>query len=515
MSHIPEFHDLSFYEKPEKHRERYDDLVKYFEETYGQRPEFLSRSPGRVNIMGDHIDYNLFSCLPIAIDVDVVAAVSGTNNNVIKIANIDASFSSEEIRLPEGGKFIEIDKDHHTWGNYFKCSLIVAQKFLIDKYPEIVQSGSKRLKGMNIAFSGTVPTGAGLSSSAAFCVASALAVLRINGVTNISKDDLCKITVVSEHYIGVNTGGMDQCASIYGEKNKALLVQFKPKLIGLPFAMPVIKPNDMVFLISNSLLKANKKETASTNYNLRVVETAIAAELLAHKFKLSLTKDSNLKTGTLRGFMDAYFDRYLKQEKWDGSDTEIGISRLEILLSSIEEWFTQEQKSGFSVSQIAKELDLSKEQFEQIYLTLIPVSFEKLKIYQRTKNVFSDALRVLQTIEQFQKYHPDNLERFLLQFGNYMNASHACSAIYNDSSTRTLNRICQISLANGSYGARVTGAAFGGSVVHLTTADKVKGLIQALKLEYYRYEFPHITEEEMRSAIVVSYPASGSCLIEI
>lgn len=87
----------------------------------------------------------------------------------------------------------------------------------MEKYPEKVAGGSKPLKGLYITFDGTVPTGGGLSSSAAFCVASTLAVLKANGVDSISKADLTRITVVSEHYVGVNTGGMDQCASVYGE----------------------------------------------------------------------------------------------------------------------------------------------------------------------------------------------------------------------------------------------------------------------------------------------------------
>ena len=119
-----------------------------------------------------------------------------------------------------------------------------------------------------------------MSSSAAFCVASTLAVIKANGIDNIPKEDLTRITVVSEHYVGVNTGGMDQCASIYGELDHALLIEFKPKLTAKPFKFPI---DDLIFVITNSLQVSNKHETAPIHYNLRVVEMGIAADLLSKK----------------------------------------------------------------------------------------------------------------------------------------------------------------------------------------------------------------------------------------
>ncbi|CUM56212.1 unnamed protein product [Debaryomyces tyrocola] len=513
---VPTFKDLSFYSNPESNNSRYVKLIQKFQDNFGIKPEFISRSPGRVNLIGDHIDYNHFSVLPMAIDVDVIAAVGTSDDHKVVLTNTDESFAKEEFDLASDGSVIEIDKTNHTWGNYFKCGLIVAHKYIKDNFPESVDGGSRPLKGLRLTFNGTVPTGGGLSSSAAFCVASTLAILRANGVTSISKADLTRITVVSEHYVGVNTGGMDQCASIYGEQNKALLIQFKPKLIGIPFEIPVIKPNDMVFLISNSLLKANKHETAPTDYNLRVVEIAAASELFAKKFNLNLPKDSNVSTGTLRGFMDKYFEEYLKKDAWDGSDIDVGISRLEEMLKLTETVFNDDEKVGFETPEIAKQLGLSVEEFTKIFLTKAPVRYQKLKIYQRSKHVFSDSLRVLQVLKLLRNYNPsEDSEVFLKNFGKLLNDSHHSSDIYNDSSKPELDQLCEISTANGAYGARVTGAGFGGSVVHLTTADRLSNVVTALTEQYYKNHFPGITQQELDEAIVVSKPATGSCIVEL
>ncbi|CUM62527.1 uncharacterized protein PRCAT00000078001 [Priceomyces carsonii] len=491
---------------------RYERLVKEFISNFKEEPTFFSRSPGRVNLMGDHIDYCYFSVLPMAIEADVVVAVGVNDSLEINLTNTDPKFSTETIILATDGKIISIDKERFSWASYFRCAMIVAHNFILENYPEIISGGTKPLKGMNMTFDGTVPTGGGLSSSAAFCVASTLAVLRANGIEKISKKDLTRITVVSEHYVGVNTGGMDQCASIYGEKSKALLIQFKPELKGIPFEFPHIEPNEIVFLISNSLLQANKHETAPTNYNLRVVEVAVAAEVLAKKYNLKLAQDSNLGTGTLRGFMDTYFTRHLHEEPWDGVNINVGINRLTRLLDLIENDYSEMEKNGFTTEEAAARLEMSQEEFELKFLSKFPVKYTVLKLYLRSKHVFSDALRVLQTLKIIRNFNGDT-QGFLNSFGSLMDESQISCNINNNSSTPELEKLCKIARNNGAIGSRITGAGFGGSLVHLTTTDKLAKLKSSLITEYYQNQIPGITQKELDEAIVVSRPAAGTCTI--
>ncbi|RLV93059.1 Galactokinase [Spathaspora sp. JA1] len=503
---VPTFTDLSFYTHDNK--SRYDGLVTKFNSNFPTSSvDFFARSPGRVNLIGDHIDYNFFPVLPMAIDVDVVAAVGVNDSNQIVITNTDdKEFPKQVIELPSDPKeTVTIDKAQHGWGNYFKCGLIVAHKYLLENKKQ----DDFKVKGMNIIFDGTVPTGGGLSSSAAFCVASTLAVLYANGIKEVSKSDLTKITVVSEHYVGVNTGGMDQCASVYGEINKALLIQFKPELKGTPFEFPV---KNLTFVITNSLQVANKHETAPIHYNLRVVEMGIASDLLAKKLGLSnLPQDSNIGSSNLRGVMDGYYISK-NQPKWDGNDIDIGIERLIKMVTIVEQELTNQ--TGYSVAEASKELGLTEQEFHEKYLTVVPVRFDTLKLYQRAKHVYRESLRVLQTLKLLKSPIADP-EQFLSALGKLFDESQIDLDNLNNSSNDKLNEICKIAVENGAYGSRITGAGWGGSIVHLTTTEKVAGLIQAFTEKYYKKEFPDITDAELHEAILDSKPAIGSCIIKL
>mgnify|MGYP002620637899 FL=1 len=187
--------------------ERWDALQEKFESIYGHAPEFVARSPGRVNIIGEHIDYSLYSVLPMAITADTLLAVSTSLTPTkpgtfkIKIANVqEARFPSHEFDIPFDT--VEIDATVHEWTNYFKSGLRGALELLRRKH-----GNDFRPKSMKILMDGTVPAGGGLSSSAAFVSASALAVMVANGEQAINKKELTELAIVSERAVGVNSGG--------------------------------------------------------------------------------------------------------------------------------------------------------------------------------------------------------------------------------------------------------------------------------------------------------------------
>lgn len=186
---------------------RWNGLLSQFESTYGQPAQFVSRSPGRVNIIGEHIDYSLYSVLPMAITADALLAVStnleptkpGTFK--IQIANVQAvKFPAHEFDIPFDA--VDIDATVHEWTNYFKSGLRGALELLRKKH-----GADFKPKSMKILMDGTVPAGGGLSSSAAFVSASALAVMVANGEQTVDKTELTELAIVSERAVGVNSGG--------------------------------------------------------------------------------------------------------------------------------------------------------------------------------------------------------------------------------------------------------------------------------------------------------------------
>lgn len=497
-------------------------VIESFKRAFpGHTPDFITRSPGRVNLIGEHIDYSDFSVLPMAIEVDMCIAVkiipNDSKNPSITLINIDPQFAQRKFDLPLDGEYVTIDPSVSDWSNYFKCGLLVAHTFLKKNYP--TKFNNLPLVGLEVFCLGDVPVGSGLSSSTAFICAVALAIIKANmGLDHpVSKTDLLQITITAEHYVGVNNGGMDQATSICGQEGHALYVQFKPTLTATPFKFPelISPPTEIQFVIANTLVVANKFETGPINYNLRVVEVIVAANVLASMCGVALSFDStsDFQKGNLRDFMNAYFITFSKdKDPWNG-DVENGIIKLTKMLELVEEKLGPYKDTGFTVSQAAMALGCSNEEFTRNYLTIVPIRFQVLKLYQRAKHVFSEALRVLEAVKVIMRDGQDfhtSLD-FFQQFGTLMNQSQeSCNKLF-ECSTLDINQLCQIALQNGSYGSRLTGAGWGGCTVHLVPGPYVDQVKNALIEQYYKKRYPNITQYELDNAIIVSKPASGTC----
>jgi galactokinase len=184
-------------------------LIQNIEHSYMQRFKgrpILVSSPGRINIIGEHTDYNEGFVLPAAIDKGIVSALGKSNRNFCSVFAFDADesyeFSTENMQpIPNG-----------NWRNY-----------VIGVVAEIQKKGFK-VAPFNLVFGGDIPKGAGLSSSAAL---ENSVVFGLNELFHLglSKNDMILISQNAEHnYVGVRCGIMDQYASMFGEEDHALLL---------------------------------------------------------------------------------------------------------------------------------------------------------------------------------------------------------------------------------------------------------------------------------------------------
>lgn len=143
----------------------------------------------------------------MGVTADVLQAISvqpQSETPRIRIANVNPEkFPTREFEIPAEGE-IPIDAESHEWTNYFKAGLRGASELLQKKRG---QSGPFRSVGMDVLVDGTVPSGGGLSSSAAFVCASALAVMTANGEEKVDQKELVELAIVSERAVGVNSGG--------------------------------------------------------------------------------------------------------------------------------------------------------------------------------------------------------------------------------------------------------------------------------------------------------------------
>ena len=180
----------------------------FFTEKYNDKP-ILVKAPGRVNLIGEHTDYNMGYVLPAAIDKGIYFAVqkNDTKNIVIE------TFLNQAEQI-----VFKLNGHSHTftffWGNYIKAILEI---LLEEKYT---------LKGFDCVFGGDIPIGAGLSSSAALCCGFIYALAAVNDL-KISKEKIALIAQQAEHRIGLNCGIMDQYAVLFGKKENALFLDCK------------------------------------------------------------------------------------------------------------------------------------------------------------------------------------------------------------------------------------------------------------------------------------------------
>jgi galactokinase len=373
---------------------------------------------------------------------------------------------------------------------------------------------------MSVFADGSVPAGGGLSSSAAFTCASALAVLRANGVDNIDKKDLTELAIVSERAVGVNSGGMDQAASVFPRQGEALLVNFVPELEAKPVSFPEGLKSPLTFVIAQSFVQADKHVTGPECYNLRVVEVSLAALVLAKIFgikeKLPDTDAGPLGV-SLRGFHDAFFQAKEGIQNNHVVSKAIFAEQLGDLIAKVDSYLPQEE--GYTREQISEILGLPVATLEERYMTTFPIRAEKFKLRQRALHVFSEARRVLQFHDLLTSSQaPQNAAEetaFLASLGAMLNDTQdSCRDLYENSCPE-LDELCRLAREAGAYGSRLTGAGWGGCSVHLVPEEKVEAVRMKWMMEYYRKKFPDFGEEKLKDAVVVSRPGGGSAVVEV
>lgn len=481
-----------------KQRSRFKNLVDSFAKEHGEKPDFIARSPGRVNIIGEHIDYSLYNVLPAAVTVDVLVAVKvkeTTKQTNIKVANTnDTKYPTAEFHVPQEG---DVHIGEHDWSNYFKAGLKGSVQVLRKEHGDDFQP-----KSMDVMIDGNVPAGGGLSSSAAFVCASALAVMAANDY-EVSKQDLLDLCIVSERSVGVYSGGMDQAASIFSEKGYLLYCRFFPEFSAENIPVPSADP-EITFLIAQSFVTSDKAVTAARHYNLRVAEVTLAAVVLAKLFDISLNPDSSSLGFSIRNFQEELMKQLGKR---DSAEDE----QLDVMIDTVKDKLTQD---SYDRKQISEILEISVSSLEEAYFSKFEVEGDTFKLRQRALHVVEEARRVVAFKDTLSSNADKKLSKEQLNYlGDLMNKTQdSCRDVY-ECSCPEIDEICSITRKNGALGSRLTGAGWGGCTVHLVPQDKVEAVTQALKKEYYNKHFPDMSAEKMEGAIVISKPGQGSSLI--
>lgn len=451
--------EIKLNELSEKTREKYELISQGFEEAFNAKPSFFARAPGRVNLIGEHIDYCGYSVLPMAIEHDITIAASPNHKNAceIHLTNLDSANFNE---FKTSTTNIQINKSKPQWHDYF----LSGYQGIVDKF-SLEQGG----RGMNIFLCGQVPKSAGLSSSSALVVCAALTTLYVNNL-KLTKTELAEICADAERHVGTQGGGMDQAISCTAEVNSAKLIDFNPLK-----STNISLPNGTQFVITNCCVEINK--AASNTFNTRVAECKLSAQVLA--------KSQNLDWRTIRKPIDLQNALKLTLPEC------ISLAKRNL------------HDSVYTISELCAILETDLDELALTSLSQNTVNVESFDLRNRILHVFSEAQRVY----DFQEACLLTPLKAFKKLGELMNESHeSCRDMY-DCSCEELDELTEICRQSGAYGSRLTGAGWGGCAVSFIPHEKLDEFLESVKKLYYSKSSHR--ESKFENAAFATKPSEG------
>lgn len=413
--------------------ERIDALCARFFQCYGRRPEVVVSAPGRVNLVGEHTDYNGLPVLPIAIDRNILVAGAEAEDRQIRLRNLDSRFHSYAYDLS--------DLSAPTKGGWERYHMAAARGVMS-------LLGTENVRGGDFLFAGTIPSGSGLSSSSALVVASALGLLAVNDREEPALH-LAELMAVAERFVGTQSGGMDQAVCLLAEAGHALRIDFDPLR-----SRPARIPAGCSFVVCHCTVTAEKSGAAQAAYNHRVLECTLACRALEHALADVLPR-------SVRHFGDLVA---LLPER---SPAEL----VEVLGNLLPPRPLSEQEVSAAVGGSIEKLFAGSESASD--------PRRRYALLQRATHVLTEADRV------------ESAEAALLAgdwagLGALMDASHASCRDDYEVSCVELEELVAAAKQAGALGARLTGAGFGGCTVNLVRTADVPLFCTMLERTFYQ-----------------------------
>ena len=230
------------------------ELLSKFLELFGEKPELVIKAPGRVNLIGEHTDYNDGFVLPVAMDKSIIIAARGRQDQQASIYSLNFN----ETALFSVDSF----KKGNSWADY--------PKGVIQEYRKL----GEQVSGFDAVVYGDIPIGAGLSSSAAFEVAVAYLLAKLNRI-KIEPLEMARLAQRAENlFVGVNCGIMDQFIAVLGKKGHALFLDCRD----LSYQYASIPADEVSVVVCDSGIR---RGLSDSEYNLRRSQCEEGARRLA------------------------------------------------------------------------------------------------------------------------------------------------------------------------------------------------------------------------------------------
>jgi len=236
---------------------KYKNILTKFQEQFTNKP-LVIRSPGRINLIGEHTDYNDGFVLPAAIDKEILVALAPNQTDICNLFSWDLQ---EQVSF----QLDDLKKSSSNWANYI---IGVVQQLVQSKYP---------VKGFDCVFGGDIPIGAGLSSSAALECGVAYGLSQL-WAFDISKLEIAQLAQKAEReFVGVQCGLMDQYANMFGEEGHLIRLDCRDlthKAVRVDFH------DHRLFLFNSNV----KHELGNTEYNTRREECEAGVQMVKEQF---------------------------------------------------------------------------------------------------------------------------------------------------------------------------------------------------------------------------------------
>ncbi len=399
------------------------------------------RVPGRVNLIGEHTDYNGFSVLPVTIKKEVHCAFSPRKDNEIHLFNEDPRFQHRSFL-----NAMDISPSPTgSWDNYIKAGVIALnKKFKVRTFP-----------GFNLFINSTLPIATGLSSSSALVITASLVYLKILGKElgrDISRLELAELMAEGEHFVGTRGGGMDQTVILNGEEGHACKIDFFPIRTSL---LPLF--NDHVFIICDSTIRAQKTGACLNRYNAGPRLCSLVCALMERFLQREI--DEPLQIRRLGDF-------------WTG--------KLCLTYDEILDYAERAiPKEYIGLKEIASLLNMSTQEIRQLWIGEMEEPEKGFPLRARIRHVITEQRRVELSRDAL-------LANDAYTFGKLMNESHQSCAENYEISIPELDMLTQIARKYGAIGSRLTGAGFGGCTVSLVPCEKIDYFMENIEKQYYQ-----------------------------
>lgn len=458
-------------------KQRYIDLLEKFIEKYGDKKVVITRSPGRINLMGRHIDHRGGGINVMATDKDQVFVSARRSDDTVNISNLeptypDRSFSiSDTLAMGTNESWLgylasenvvkALTESKGDWSNYVKSAVIHAQ-FKTDY----------SLCGMDMVSTGNIPVAAGLSSSSAIVVAVMEALVALNCL-NLTEREFIDLCGEGEWFVGSRGGAGDHAAMKCGQKDAIVHLGFKPFTVGEKQKFS----DKYAVLVANSMLMAKKSEGSKDTFNAKVA---------CYEFALMLLK-KNYPQYELKEFRDLAKIR--------------PYSSVYEMISTLPETITRGGIKALlpEYNQRLNEIFLNHKDpkiYELRNVALYGISecerAEKFMDVLKTENYIAlgNMMKISHNgdrlgVESVSDSHLDQLisnnTPFETEYGSY-----ACS-------TPEIDYLCDVlNATDGVLGSEIVGAGLGGCVIALIEKSKATNIINTINRDYYdKYGFAH------------------------